>query len=125
MLKLSPGTSTGRACDGYKEIANQTIQTPPVAQPLKIQVDPLKIRSIEFFIEKSRTQFASLFQDEWLNAQILQLAYAEASIRHALVALSVYHELFTRQVVIELQFATRQQNLAMPYRSFYSGINSH
>ncbi|KAL6886870.1 hypothetical protein GGI43DRAFT_388489 [Trichoderma evansii] len=113
--KIVQGTSTGRTCDGYDEaIANQAIQIPPVAQPLKIQIDSLEIRSIEFFVEKSRMEFSSLFQDEWWKSQILQLAYAEASIRHALVALSMHHEQFTnRRAEIELQFAKRQQNLAI------------
>lgn len=114
MLKSSPGTSTGRICDGYEAIASQIIQIPPVAQTLKTRADSLEIRSIEFFVEKSRLQFASPFQDEWWNTQILQLAYAEASIRHALVALSMYHEQFTsRQAEVKLRFATRQQNLAI------------
>ncbi|KAL7917445.1 hypothetical protein ACQKWADRAFT_325727 [Trichoderma austrokoningii] len=107
-------TSTGRICDGYEAIAKATIQIPPVAQPLKIRADSLEIRSIEFFVEISRTEFAALFQDEWWNTQILQLAYAEASVRHALVALAIHHEQFTsKQADIELQSATRQQNLAI------------
>ncbi|EHK48507.1 hypothetical protein TRIATDRAFT_281366 [Trichoderma atroviride IMI 206040] len=107
-------TSTGRICDGYEATASQTAQTPPVAQPLKIEATSLEIRSIEFFVEKSRTQFAALFQDEWWNTQILQLAYAEGSIRHALVALSMHHEHFiSKQAEVELQLATRQQNLAI------------
>lgn len=114
MLKSFAGTSTGRICDGFEATASQTVQTPPVAQPLKTQANSLEIRSIEFFVEKSRTQFAALFQDEWWNTQILQLAYAEASIRHALVALSMHHEKFiSKQAEVELQFATRQQNLAI------------
>lgn len=114
MLKSRAGTSTGRICDGYEATAKETIETPPVAQPLKIQADSLEIRSIEFFVEKSRTQFAALFQDEWWNTQILQLAYAESSIRHALVALSMHHERFiSKEAEVELQFATRQQNLAI------------
>ncbi|KAL7894166.1 hypothetical protein HDV63DRAFT_389992 [Trichoderma sp. SZMC 28014] len=107
-------TSTGRICDGFEATAGQTVQTPPVAQPLRSQANSLEIRSIEFFVEKSRTQFAALFQDEWWNTQILQLAYAEASIRHALVALSMHHEKFiSKQAEVELHFATRQQNLAI------------
>lgn len=114
MLKSSQGTSTGRTCDGYEAIANQAIQIPPVAQSLKIQADSLEIRSIEFFVEKSKMEFSSLFQDEWWKTQILQLACAETSIRHALVALSMHHEQFTnRRAEIELQFAKRQQNLAI------------
>lgn len=90
------------------------MQNPLAVQPLKVQADSIEIRSIEFFVERSRAQFAAFFQDEWWNTQILQLAYAEPSIRHALVALSMYHEQFTsKQAEIELQFATRQQNLAI------------
>jgi hypothetical protein len=114
MLKSSAGTSTGRVCDGFEATASQIVQTPPVTQPLKSQASSIEIRSIEFFIEKSRTQFAALFQDEWWNTQILQLAYAETSIRHALVALSMHHEKFiSKKSGVELQFATRQQNLAI------------
>jgi hypothetical protein len=114
MLKCSSGTSTGRTCDGYEATANNATQAPPVTQPLKVQADSLEIRSIEFFFERSRTQLAALFHDEWWHTQILQLAYTEISIRHALVALSMYHEQFTnRQAKIKVQFATRQQNLAI------------
>jgi hypothetical protein len=76
--------------------------------------DPRESRALQYFVERTAIQFATFFADDLWNKQLLQLAHSESCIRHALVALSVYHEGYADpHAVIDPIFARHQHSLAI------------
>lgn len=95
-----PGTSTGRKCDGYQT----NTPSPPAASSPSAVSSPTSVistystqpeaRSFQFFIEKTLVNFQTFFEDDLWNRRVLQVAQSEDCIRHAIVALAYYHELY-------------------------------
>lgn len=54
-------------------------------------------RSLQFFDEKTLTQLQAFFPDELWSKSLPQIAYSHSSVRHALVALSAYHERYVNR----------------------------
>ena len=105
-----PGTSTGRKCDGYEE-PKLLAYRPKVTSPLG---DVTEMRSLQFFTEMTVKQLGSFFSDELWTKRVIQLAYSNDGIKHALLALSSHHERFL-QVGYDgaTSFATKHQSLAI------------
>lgn len=75
---------------------------------------PRVARSIQFFTEQTIQQLSMFFPDEFWSTRVLQLAYTEPCIWHALVALSTYHERYIDQSAGgDASFALRHYNLAI------------
>ncbi|KLO93381.1 Uncharacterized protein LW94_9126 [Fusarium fujikuroi] len=95
-----PGTSTGRKCDGYQT----DTPSPPAASSSSAVSSPTSVvstystqpeaRSFQFFIEKTLVNFQTFFEDDLWNRRVLQVAQSTDCIRHAIVALAYYHELY-------------------------------
>ncbi|KAF5251852.1 hypothetical protein FANTH_3034 [Fusarium anthophilum] len=93
-------TSTGRKCDGYQT----NTPSPPAASSPSPVSSPTSIistyttrpeaRSFQFFIEKTLVNFQTFFEDDLWNRRVLQVAQSTDCIRHAIVALAYYHELY-------------------------------
>ena len=88
--------------------------------------DALEARSLQFFTERTISQFQSFFPDEFWNSHVLQFALSQDCIRHALVSLSAHHERYMRPrkttgpaisiaptVDADRAFALKQHNLAI------------
>ncbi|KAL6693190.1 hypothetical protein J3F84DRAFT_381838 [Trichoderma pleuroticola] len=113
-------TSSGFPCDGYR-ITTKSSSNPSPAPQLRwmmIHVQnhdvPLVARSIQFFTEQTIQQLSMFFPDEFWSTRVLQLAYSESCIWHALVALSTYHERYIdRSPGGDALFALRHYNLAI------------
>ncbi|KAF5568599.1 hypothetical protein FNAPI_144 [Fusarium napiforme] len=97
---FASGSSTGRKCDGYQT----KTPTPPAASPPSAVSSPTSViftyttrpeaRSFQFFIEKTLVNFQTFFEDDLWNRRVLQVAQSTDCIRHAIVALAYYHELY-------------------------------
>lgn len=71
-------------------------------------------RSLQFFVERTIKQLTNFFPDDLWGKQVLQVAQSEASIRHALVSFSAYHEAFTTSGSRdEVPFALRHYNASI------------
>ncbi|KAK2616598.1 hypothetical protein QQS21_000421 [Conoideocrella luteorostrata] len=114
-VAILTGTSTGRSCDGYEPI-------PVNASPKFITVVPVQLRreesrSMQFFCEKTLLQLTSFFKDEFWTRQVLQVADSENCIRHSLIALASYHELYMGHTSLPTRklnhFALRHYNLSI------------
>lgn len=68
---------------------------------------------MQFFMEQTLPQMSTFFPDELWSIQVPRLAQSEPSIRHALIALSSYHELFTEHSTASPSLALRYYNLAI------------
>lgn len=85
-------------------------------------------RSFQFFRERTLSQLTGFFSEELWDKAIFQVADAEPSIRHAMYALSAFHEHFllgTSQDSIgekQLSFAVGQYNLAIKELLRFSDI---
>ncbi|TVY77288.1 Aspercryptin biosynthesis cluster-specific transcription regulator atnN [Fusarium oxysporum f. sp. cubense] len=93
-------TSTGRKCDGYQTEA----PSPPAKSSPSVISSPTSVvstyttrpeaRSFQFFIEKTLVNFQTFFDDDLWNRRVLQVAQSTDCIRHAIVALAYYHQLY-------------------------------
>ncbi|KAF2669407.1 hypothetical protein BT63DRAFT_479256 [Microthyrium microscopicum] len=96
--------STGRKCEGYLNNERSsaspdgsTTQSSPIspgpvqAMSLFTNQSPKELRSIELFFLKAAPQLSGYFQEPFWNF-VLQVSFDEASIRHALVAISAVYE---------------------------------
>ncbi|KNG81061.1 hypothetical protein ANOM_010965 [Aspergillus nomiae NRRL 13137] len=74
------------------------LATEPQAPPATLTPcrDPRESRALQFYFEQTLPQISTFFPDELWSVWVPQLAQSEPSIRHALVTLASYHELFTR-----------------------------
>ena len=100
-------SSTGRKCEGYER---QTYLYVPGGREeeggfrstssqwqLALAPTPFKgreLRSLRFFEERTAAQLNGLFPEDFWGELVPQVAHAESSIRHALIALSGFHESF-------------------------------
>ncbi|KAK9416891.1 hypothetical protein SUNI508_09363 [Seiridium unicorne] len=129
MTRVAPGlrSSTGRECDGYRRLvgalpsldASASSTTNPLTTyhpRVTLSQDPVQARYHQFFVEKTISQLTTFFPDVIWSSIIPQVAYANSSIRHAIFALSWYHERFIRPAAglgDEATFALPQYNVAI------------
>ena len=114
------GISTGRHCDGYSGESPKSWDSPPNIAPMPCTVvaktDPER-RSFQFFRERTLSQLTASFAEELWDKTIFQVAETEPSIRHAMFALSGFHEHFLNShkhnADMQLGFALTQYNLAI------------
>ncbi|KAK5630055.1 hypothetical protein RRF57_005770 [Xylaria bambusicola] len=112
-------TSTGRTCDGYAHTmapiaeSGSTLQGPS----LEIQASPRSKRSYAFFVQHTCSQLAGFFGSEFWERLVLQAAYNEPAVRHAVVAIGSRHGLAIYHKVAETDavgcFALGEYNLAI------------
>ncbi|KAF4952235.1 hypothetical protein FSARC_12700 [Fusarium sarcochroum] len=93
-------TSTGRKCDGYQSntpspprSSSQSVISSPASVVSTYTTGP-EARSFQFFIEKTLVNFQTFFPDDLWNTRVLQVAQSADCIKHAVVALAYYHELY-------------------------------
>lgn len=97
-------------CDGYSDVT-----TWPKKQSLKdtygvvgssliitnpwtaITKSSREMRSLQHFFERTITQFSGPFATPFWTTELLRTAYYDDGIRHAVIALSSYHEAFERR----------------------------
>ncbi|KAL2125992.1 hypothetical protein VTI74DRAFT_2005 [Chaetomium olivicolor] len=86
-------TATGRICDGYQQAPGAVgpLNPAPSTHPW---ATPAETRSLQFFVEQTAVQLGTFLPDDLWSVRMLQLAYSSSCVRHALVALSAYHERF-------------------------------
>lgn len=101
---ISPGTSTGRICDGYPFANGTATLVVNLVQATKWRhlvcrpssglgwMSSEEHRSFEYYQLKTLPQFSTIFEDSFWSQTIPQMAHSEASIQHALAALSSFHE---------------------------------
>ncbi|CAJ0547254.1 Ff.00g018810.m01.CDS01 [Fusarium sp. VM40] len=114
-------SSTGRKCDGYQSNPPSTPSTSPqsTASPSSIvstYTTSTEARSFQFFIEKTLVNFQTFFPDDLWGTRVLQVAQSAGCIKHSLVALANYHELYlTHQQWLQLEsaHALKHYNLAI------------
>ncbi|KAM0236953.1 hypothetical protein ACHAP5_009240 [Fusarium lateritium] len=117
-------TSTGRKCDGYQPNAPSTPSTSPqsttsASSPTSVistYTTTTEARSFQFFIEKTLVNFQTFFPDDLWSIRVLQVAQSADGIKHAVVALAYYHELYlTHQQWLQLEstHALKHYNLAI------------
>jgi hypothetical protein len=114
-------TSTGRKCDGYQSNPPSTPSTSPqsTASPSSVvstYTTSAEARSFQFFIEKTLANFQTFFPDDLWSTKVLQVAQSTNCIKHSLVALANYHELYlTHQQWLQLEsaHALKHYNLAI------------
>ncbi|KAI1346273.1 hypothetical protein F5Y01DRAFT_308427 [Xylaria sp. FL0043] len=112
-------TSTGRTCDGYAHITTPTVQAPILQGPsLEIQGCPRTKRSFSYFVQRACSQLAGFFGSDFWERLILQAAYHEPAVRHAIVAIGSRHELAVQQAAkIDAigAFSLGQYNIAIKH----------
>ena len=117
-VHIRKGTSTGRTCDGYDRQYRSKLL------PQITALDLFRVRTnlgnttqesqyLQFFMERTVMQLQTFFPDELWNNCLPQVAYSESSIRHALVAFSLYHERYMQNRNDDATFALTQYNLAI------------
>ncbi|KAI0392806.1 hypothetical protein F5Y17DRAFT_336956 [Xylariaceae sp. FL0594] len=85
-------TSTGRSCDGYVSTSAPITIGVPSTPSLKIQASPRSRRSLAFFTHRTRPQLAGFFGSEFWERLVLQAAFHEPAVRHAVFAIGSCHE---------------------------------
>lgn len=111
--------STGRTCDGSHlafQVSQQTtiVTNPPINT--HTHASPQAHRSFAFFVHRTCPQLAGFFGSDFWERGVLQAAYHEPAIRHAIVAIGSLHELFEHNVTMVQAnriFALEQYNLAI------------
>ena len=123
-------SSTGRTCDGYvhepftdvARVQDWVEVGIPSGPAVSISRCSKELRSFQHFTERTRLELQGAFACELWSESLLRLAYFEPAIRHAVVALSSFHELFHQQrqtsdqvrpVSHDTSFALTQYNLAI------------
>ena len=92
--KRVPGSTFVLVNYGTPASKQLTYSPDPAAGPNLISRDPLELRSIDFFRLRTAPQLAGWFGTELWSRHVLQTAYHEPAIRHAVVALGAMHEQF-------------------------------
>jgi len=111
-------TSTRRVCDGYYDPdPSRSIIVPVIASPsFDIYASPQSNRSFAFFVQRTCPQLAGFFGSDFWERYVLQAAYHESAVRHAIVAIGSLHELHEHQTATidsNKSFALEQYNLAI------------
>jgi hypothetical protein len=110
------GCKTGRICDGYDGPPSTTAHSPSLTltRIANSSATSQEVRALQFFVERTAVQFGTFVPDDLWSSRVLQLAHSNTCIRHALVALSSYHERYcSRDVGGETPYCLRQYNLAI------------
>ena len=75
---------------------------------------PEQTRALQFFFDQTAPQLGNFISDELWSRRVLQLAHGDTCMRHALVALSSYHERFVNVAEDgESLYGLQQYNLAI------------
>lgn len=110
-------TSTRRTCDGYSYVSPSPFNIGTVTTgPFDVHSPPELRRSFSFFTHRTSPQLAGFFRSDFWERLVLQAAYHESTVRHAIVAIGSLHELVERQTGITdatRAFALEQYNLAI------------
>ena len=111
-------TSTGRTCDGYELGASNNLALITTRGALLVSSfdSPKEQRAFYFFRERTSRHLSSFYECDFWGRVILQAAHVHPGIRHAIVALGSFHELFESSGEAELvqdDFALKQYNLAI------------
>lgn len=114
-------TSARRVCDGYyyvpPQLSSHSDIVPIRAGPsFDIHASPQSRRSFAFFTQRTCPQLAGFFGSDFWERFVLQAAYHESAVRHAIVAIGSLHELFEhRTLIVDSQraFALEQYSLAI------------
>jgi Fungal specific transcription factor domain len=96
-------SSTGRKCDGYVTIdtapGNGTTtfsvkaSTPTPAKQLMAHAGSVsERRALDYFYQRTAPQLSGFFSQDFWGRLVPQLSSSEPSIRHALIAVSCFHE---------------------------------
>ena len=114
-------TSTGRTCDGYRR-EQESFGPAGSMSVWRLNRAPTfftteESRSLRFFQERTTLQLGEFFPDNFWKELVPQVARSEPSVRHALIALSSFHERFVQQQQglggDESSFGLRQYNSAI------------
>ncbi|KAK9781214.1 putative transcriptional regulatory protein [Seiridium cardinale] len=116
-------TSTGRLCDGYTAAepmqptsSNIVPMAPEIGPSVDVYESLESSRSFAFFLNRTSPQLAGFFGSEFWERYVLQAAYHESAVRHAIVAIGSLHELIehrTEVADINGTFALEHYNLAI------------
>ncbi|KJK83207.1 hypothetical protein H634G_01336 [Metarhizium anisopliae BRIP 53293] len=107
---------TGRICDGYDGPPATGVTTPSLTltRIASSSGTTQEVRALRFFVERTAVQFGTFAPDDLWSSRVLQLAHSNTCIRHALVALSSYHERYwSHDMGGETRYGLRQYNLAI------------
>ncbi|KAH0600798.1 hypothetical protein MHUMG1_01797 [Metarhizium humberi] len=107
---------TGRICDGYDGPPATGVTTPSLTltRIASSSGTTQEVRALRFFVERTAVQFGTFAPDDLWSSRVLQLAHSNTCIRHALVALSSYHERYwSHDMGGETPYGLRQYNLAI------------
>ena len=112
ILIFTAGTSTGRVCDGYALAVTSSLSS----QLSAAFCGSYESRSLQFFVERTVGQLTTFFPDDLWTRQVLQVAQSETGIRHALIALSSYHEAYVNDSSTdEVPFALNYYNRSIKH----------
>lgn len=100
-------------CDGYETYLTQAKDLTLVRIATTMGNGHQESRSLQFFLEKTNVQFQTYFPDSLWETCVLRRANEDSSIRHALIALSAYHEKYVYRHSQDSAFALCQYNLAI------------
>ncbi|TVY25839.1 putative transcriptional regulatory protein [Lachnellula hyalina] len=116
-------SSARRACEGYNDV--QLLHQLPCNLPVvhvtsgpsfDVHVPPKSRRSFEFFVQRSCLSLAGFFRSDFWGKHVLQAAYHESAVYHAIVAIGSLHETLeyqTGDIDEERDFALQQYNLGI------------
>ena len=109
------GTSSGRICDGYGDSSRSlSALFLPRLRTVANFCDSTEAYYVRLFVDRTVGQLTAFFPDELWRTSVLQMAHAEAGIRHALVSFSAYHDAYTKDSMNEDQpLALRHYNLSI------------
>ncbi|KAM3500272.1 hypothetical protein MY11210_009534 [Beauveria gryllotalpidicola] len=109
------GITTGRKCDGYEPLP----ETKPIrfVTLMHVTYPPNELRSFQYFQEKTLSQLFTFIQEDIWTSHIVQTANMDQGIWHSVVALSSFHENFTRHGYSGPEnhdrFALKQYNMSI------------
>jgi len=116
-------TSAARVCDGYNDAqpprSSPSNRISIIAGPSSdIHASTQSHRSFSFFVQRTSPQLAGFFGSDFWERIVLQTAYHEPAVRHAVVAVGSLHEMFEHQTVMidaNKVFALKEYNLAIKH----------
>jgi hypothetical protein len=114
-------TSAHRVCDGYNDTqlprsSPSTIISVIAGPSSDIHASTQSHRSFSFFVQRTSPQLAGFFGSDFWERLVLQTAYHEPAVRHAVVAVGSLHEMFEHQIVMtdaNKAFALKEYSLAI------------
>ncbi|OAA49476.1 C6 zinc finger domain protein [Metarhizium rileyi] len=110
---MAPKVRTG--CKTCNPSSTAVITQPPtLIRVASSSAIAREARALQFFVERTAIQFGKFAPDDLWSSRVLQLAHSNTCIRHALIALSSYHERYwSRDIGGETSYGLRQYNLAI------------